>query len=262
MSTPATPSSPRPGPAGDDRNLVAADATTALTLEDRMEIFWQKYRTALYGVCVLILLIIVGKGGWEYMARKKERDVQDAYAAATSNEQLKSFIAAHRGHTLGAIAELRLADEAYAAGKAADAVAGYDKALEVLKDGPLAARAKVGRAVAKAQSGKAAEATKELKLLADDAKLPKAVRSEAAYHVTSLAVDAADATEAQKMVDLLNQIDPMGAWSQRAVMLRATLPATPAPAAPVAPAAPAAAAGAENKDAPAVKLNLPGAEKK
>jgi hypothetical protein len=30
----------------------------------------------------------------------------------------------------------------------------------------------------------------------------------------------------------------------------------------VAPAAPAAAAGAENKDAPAVKLNLPGAEKK
>ena len=75
-------------------------------------------------------------------------------------------------------------------------------------------------------------------------------------------MDAADATEAQKMVDLLNQIDPMGAWSQRAVMLRATLPATPAPAAPVAPAAPAAAAGAEKKDAPAVKLNLPGAEKK
>jgi hypothetical protein len=260
MSTPATPSSPRPGPAGDDRNLVAVDATTALTFEDKMELFWKKNRTAVYGLCVLILLIIIGKGGWEYMARKKERDVQTAYAAATSNDQLKTFIAAHRGHTLSAIAELRLADDAYAAGKAADAVAGYDKALEVLKDGPLAARAKVGRAVAKAQSGKAAEATKELKQLADDAQLPKAVRSEAAYHVTSLAVEAADATEAQKMVDLLNQIDPMGAWSQRAVMLRATLPATPAPAAPAAPAA-AAAAGAEKKDEPAVKLNLPGEKK-
>ncbi len=188
----------------------------------------------------------------------ERQNVQTAYAAATSNDQLKTFIAAHRGHTLSAIAELRLADEAYAAGKVADAVAGYEKALEVLKDGPLAARAKVGRAVAKAQSGKAAEASKELKQLADDAQLSKAVRSEAAYHVTSLAVEAADATEAQKMVDLLNQIDPMGAWSQRAVMLRATLPAAPAPA---APAAPAAAAGAEKKDEPAVKLNLPGEKK-
>jgi len=256
MSTPATPSSPSPGPAGDDRNLVAVNATTALTFEDKMEIFWSKNRNAVYGVCILILLVIAGKGAWEYMARQKELDVQKAYAAATSNEQLKSFITAHQGHTLVAIAELRLADEAYAAGKTADAIAGYDKVLAVLKSGPLAARAQVGRAIAKAQSGKGAEATKELKLLAEDTKQSKAVRSEAAYHLTSLAVEASDATEAQKMVDLLNQIDPMGAWSQRAVMLRATLPATPAPAAPAAPA------DAEKKDAPTVKLNLPGAEKK
>lgn len=255
MSTPATPSRPSSDPAGDDRNLVPVDATTAVTFEDKMEIFWKKYRTAVYGVCVLVLVAIVGKGGWEYMARQKERDVQKAYAAATTNDQLKAFIAAHGGHTLAAIAELRLADEAYAAGKAADAIAGYDKALAVLKDGPLAARAKVGRSIAKVQTGKAAEAKTELKQLAEDAKQPKSVRAEAAYHVTSLAVEAADAAEAQKMVDLLNQIDPMGAWSQRAVMLRATLPAAAAPAAPAAPAA-------ENKDTPAVQVKLPGAEKK
>ena len=262
MSTPATPSSPSSGPAGDDRNLVAVDATTALSFEDKMELFWKKNRKAVYGVCVVILLVIVGKGGWEYMERQKELDVQKAYAAATSNEQLKAFIAAHGDHRLGAIAELRLADEAYSAGKLTDAIAGYDKVLAVLNDGPLAARAQMGRAIAKAQSGKGAEASKELKQLAEDTKQPKAVRSEAAYHVTSLAVEAGDAAEAQKMVDLLNQIDPMGAWSQRAVMLRATLPATPSPAVPAVPAAPADAAGAEKKDAPALKLNLPGTEKK
>lgn len=252
MSTPASPSSPSSGPAGDDRNLVPVDATTAATFEDKMEIFWKKYRNAVYGVCVLVLLVIVGKGGWEYMARQKELDVQKAYAAATTNDQLKAFIAAHGGHTLAAIAELRLADEAYAAGKSTEAIAGYDKVLAVLKDGPLAARAKVGRSIAKVQSGKAAEASKELKELAEDAKQAKSLRAEAAYHVTSLAVEAGDAAEAQKMVDLLNQIDPMGAWSQRAVMLRATLPASAAPAAPAT----------ENKDAPALQVKLPGADKK
>lgn len=252
MSTPATPSRPSSGPSGDDRNLIPVEATPAATFEDKMEIFWQKYRLAIYGLCIAILLAIVGKGGWQYMARQKERDVQKAYAAATSNDQLKSFSAAHPGHALAAIAEIRLADEAYAAGKAAEAIAGYDKVVASLKEGPLAARAKVGRAIAKAQTGKGAEAIKELKQLAEDAREPKALRAEAAYHVTSLAVEASDATEAQKMVDLLNQIDPMGAWSQRAVMLRATLPATPAAAAPTT----------EKKDEPAVQVKLPGVEKK
>ena len=75
--------------------------------------------------------------------------------------------------------------------------------------------------------------------------------------MTSLAVEAGNAAEAQKMVDLLTQIDPMSAWSQRAMMLRATLPATPAPA----PAA-AAPAATEKKEETGLQLKLPGTEKK
>jgi hypothetical protein len=261
MSPSATPSTP--SPAGDDRNLVPVDATTAVTFEDKLHLFWKRNRNAVLGVCVAIAVAIVAKGGWEYYARQKELDIEKAYAAAATTDQLKAFLAANPTHTLGGIAQLRIADEAYAAGKSADAIAGYDKAIGILKSGPLAARAKLGRALAKAQAGKASEANTELKQIADDASQFKAMRAEALYHLTSLVVEAGNAVEAQKFVDQLNQIDPMGAWAQRAVMLRSTLPATPAPAAsaPAASAATAPASGAPaseaKKEDSAIKLDLP-----
>jgi hypothetical protein len=251
MSTPATPSSPQP--AGDDRNLVAVEAATAATFEDKVNLFWKNYSKLIVAACVVVVLAIAGKGLMDYLARQKDEKIGQAYAAATTNDQLKAFAAAHAGHALAGIAHLRLADEAYGAGKPADAIAGYDTAATILADGPLGARARLGRALAKLNSGKAPEGTAELKALADDAKLPKAARAEAAYHLTGLAVEAGNAADAQKFVDQLTQIDPdprSNPWSQRAMMLRATLPATPPPASPVAEEKKADAA-------PAVKLEIP-----
>jgi hypothetical protein len=256
MSPSATPSNP--SPAGDDRNLVAVDPTTAVTFEDKLHLFWKKNRNVVLGFCAAVLLVIAGKGVWDYLARQKELDIENAYAAAETPEQLKAFSNEHSTHALGGIAQLRIADEAYTAGKSADAIAGYDRAISILKTGPLAARAKLGRALAQMQSGNAAEGTAALKQIAEEASQSKAIRAEAAYHLTSLAVEAKNAEEAQKYVDQLNQIDPMGAWAQRAIMLRATLPATPAPAATTTPAEPAPTPGADSKkEEPSVKLNIP-----
>jgi len=200
-----------------------------------------------FGLIILILAGIVGKGGWDYLARQREAEVGKAYAASSTTEQLKSFAAAHAGHVLAGIAQLRIADEAYAAGKSADAIALYDKALAVLKGGPLAARAKLGRGLAKVQAGKATDAAADLKQLADDVNQLKAIRSEAAYHLTGMAVEAGNAADAQKYVDQLGQIDPMGPWSQRAVALRAMLPAAAAPSTPK-----------KEDAAPSVQVKLPG----
>jgi hypothetical protein len=254
MSKSATPSTP--SPAGDDRNLVPVDATTALSFEDRLHLFWKRNRNAILGFCAAVILVILAKGAWDYFARQKELEIEQAYATATTTEQLKAFSVEHANHPLGGVAQLRIADEAYAAGKSADAIAAYEKAIDVMDNGPLVARAKLGRAVAKAQAGQASQASTELQQIADDTSQFKAIRAEAAYHLTSLAVGAGDAAEAQKFVDLLNQIDPMGAWAQRAIMLRSTLPATPVPAA-ATPDTGAPASG-EKKDEPSVKLNLPG----
>lgn len=260
MSMSASPSTP--SPAGDDRNLVPANETSALTFEDKLQLFWDRNRVLIIGFCIAVVLAILAKGAWDYFARQQEREIQSAYAAATSTEQLKSFSAEHSDHPLGGIAQLRIADEAFAAGKSAEAIAGYEKAIGMIEEGPLAARATLGLAIAKAQAGNTAEATAALKKIVDDASQFKAIRAEAAYHLTSMAVGAGNATEAQAYVDQLNQIDPMGAWAQRAIMLRATLPATaPATSAPEAststPEATTPAAGEANEDT-GVKLNLPG----
>lgn len=216
-----------------------------------MRVFWSKNRNAVFALCAGVVLAIVAKGGWDYYSHQREVGIGQAYATATTPDQLKAFATAHAGHPLAGVAQIRMADEAYKAGKAADAVAGYEKALAILKEGPLAARAKLGRALAQVMAGKTAEATNDLKQLASDSSQFKAVRTEAIYHLTSLAVEAGNATDAQKYVDQLMQIDVSSPWTQRAMSLRATLPAVPA----------AAAAAAEpKKDAPAtgVQVKLPG----
>ena len=252
MTTPATPSNQKT--AADDRNLVAVDENTAVTFEEKLHVFWKKNGNAVLLLCGLVVVGILAKGGWDYVARQKEADTQQAYVAATTPEQLRAFTAAHPGHALAGIAQLRIADDAYTAGKSAEALAGYDQALKVVKDGPLAARAQLGRALAKIQAGKAGEGTGDLKQLVNDSNQLKAIRAESAYQLTSLAADAGNTADVQKFSDQLMQIDPSSPWTQRALALRASLPA-PA-AATAVPAAPAAKLKPGEK-APAVQLNLP-----
>ncbi len=234
----ATPSTPTP--AGDDRNLVAVDPLLAVTFEDKMQLFWKKNQTAFYALCGLILLVMIAKEGWDYMARQKDQEVQKAYVAATTPALLKSFAAAQAGHPLGGIAYLRMADDAYKASKAAEAVGDYEQATKTLQDPPLLARAQLGLALAKVQAGKSAEGLGELKKLADDAGQLKGIRAESAYHLTSLAVESVNAVDAQKYVDQLMQIDASSQWTQRAMSLRASLPIAPAPVSVPAKDAPAA----------------------
>lgn len=250
MPKPATPSAPQS--AGDDRNLVAVDATyTPVTFEEKLHFAWKKHGNLILAVCGFAVLVIVGRGAWDYLAGQRELDVEKAYAAATTPEQLKAFVVAHPDHALGGVAQLRVADEAYTAGKSADALAGYEKSLTIIKDGPLAARAQLGRAMAKVQAGKATEGAAELKQLANDANRLKGVRVEAAYQLASLAAESGNAADVQKLSDQLMQIDPSSPWTQRAMALRASLPAGGGQAGP-AVAAPAGNA------APSMQIKLPG----
>jgi hypothetical protein len=249
MTTPATPSASKP--AGDDRNLVAVDAATAATLEDKLHVFWQKNGTVVLAVCGLVLVGIIAKGGWDYLGRQKELDIEKDYAAATTPEARKAFASAHPDHNLGGIAQLRLADDAYAAGKAAEALTAYESTLKIIKEGPLAARARLGLALSKILTGKTAEGTADLKQIAGDANQFKGVRAEAAYQLTSLAADAGNGADVQKYATQLMGIDPQSPWSQRAISLRAMFPA---------PVSAPAATDSKKATAPAgaIELKLPG----
>lgn len=257
MTTPATPSNPTP--AGGDSNPAAAN----VGFDQQLQGFWGRNRTLVIGLCVIVLVAIIAKGGLGYLGKQKDLDVQKAYAAATTPEQLQAFATAHSDHPLAGIASLRLADDAYTANKPAEAVTLYDKAIAVLKDGPLVARAKLGRTLAKAQTGNASEATAELKQISDDETQFNAVRAEALYHLASISASAGNASEVQSYAMKIMQLDPQSPWTMRAMGLQSRLPA-PAAAAPgisvtpstSAPAAPETKAG--DAGAPKVEVKLPG----
>ncbi|MFA6287159.1 MAG: tetratricopeptide repeat protein [Opitutaceae bacterium] len=239
MSTTPTKAS-APSPAGDDRNLVPVDETyVAPNLEDRLAIFWAKNSKTVIAVFVLVVLAVLAKGGYDIYATQREKSIAADYAAATTDAKLKSFIAANVAHPLAGIAELRLADEAYAAGNYKDAQSGYVKAAAILGNTTFGQRARLGEASALIQAGKPADAEAALKPLLADLAVAKGIRAEAAYQLASLAVDAGRTDEATKLIAQIASIDPAGQWTQRAMMLQSRIPAPTAPAVDAKVSAPA-----------------------
>lgn len=214
--------------AGDDRNLVPVDENyLAPTFEDRLRLFWAKNSRAVLAGCALVLLVILGKGAYEFVVAQREQAVAAEYAAATSDGQLKAFAASHGDHVLGGLAQLGLADKAYSAGNYAEARTAYDRAAGSLKANSFGQRARLGAAMSALQAGAAPDGEAALKQLSADLTADKLVRSEAAYHLASLSAQAGNIAEAIRLIEQATVIHPEGHWADRASMLRSTLPATP-----------------------------------
>jgi hypothetical protein len=181
--------------------------------------------------------VILVKGAYEVISAQREKGIAADYAAATSDIQLKAFIADNDSHVLGGLAQLRLADQAYTAGSYSDARVAYDKAAGILKKTSFGQRAHLGAAISAVQAGASADGEAALKLLSTDLGLEKIVRAEASYHLASLAATAGNGTEAIRLIEQVTVIDLQGQWAERASLLRATLPQTAA----ITPAADSAA---------------------
>jgi predicted negative regulator of RcsB-dependent stress response len=226
MST--TPHSAPSSASGDDRNLVSIDESyLAPTFEDRLRIFWDKNSRSVLLACALILAVILGKGGYELFSEQREKSIAAEYGAASSDAQLKAFVASHENHALGGLAALRLADQAYAAGNFGEARSQYSKAAEILKNDAFGQRARLGAAICAVQAGVTAEGEAALKQIAADLALSKMVRAEAAYHLAAQTAAANNPAEALRYIEQVTVIDPEGQWADRANMLRASLPQVP-----------------------------------
>lgn len=220
-------STSRPAPSsGDDRNLVTVDENyLAPTFEDRLRLFWEKNSRAVLAAIALVFAVILGKGAYEIISAQREKAVASEFGAAVTDEQLKSFVAGHGDHVLGGLAQLTLADKAYAAGNYAEARPAYEKAAGILKSNTFGGRARLGAAVSALQAGSAAEGEAALKQLAADLTLEKTIRAEAAYQLALIAAAAGNIPEAIRLIEQTTVIDAEGPWADRASMLRSTLPA-------------------------------------
>ncbi|AOS43768.1 hypothetical protein Verru16b_00825 [Lacunisphaera limnophila] len=193
--------------------------------EEAAQVFWDKNRRLILMVCAAALLVVIGREGWSYYAAEQEKGVQAEFArAADRPEQLATFAQAHSSHALAGIAWLRIADQRYAAADYRGALENYTKSVAGLKNPALLARARLGVAMSQLFSGDSAAATTSLKAISADAALSKSARAEATYHLTSLAVEAGNQAEVERLVAEIGKIDPAGIWSQRATSLMARKP--------------------------------------
>jgi predicted negative regulator of RcsB-dependent stress response len=216
--------------------------------EEKLTLFWEHNRRGLLALCLVVLVIIVARGGWDYMAAQTEQEIQKDFAAASTPENLKSFVAANPGHVLSGVAWLTMADDAYAVGKSVDAVAAYKESLKVFETGPLNDRAALGLAMAQLQAGQNTDGEAGLKQLADTEAAGRGVRVEAAYQLASIASSAGKIEAIKNLADQIMQIDPSSPWAQRAMSLQMKTPASADASAP----SPAASVEAD----PVIKLNL------
>ena len=216
---------------------AAADAPVAEpSFEVQAQAFWTKNRNLIYVGFTVILLAWVGWWGWQVLTVAHETSVQEDYArAAGKPDRLTAFAETNAGHALAGVAYLQLADQRYEAADYQQAATLYNKAVGNLKNEALLGRARLGAAVSQVNGGDKAAGAAALKVIAADAALLKAVRSEANFHLATLAVEAGRADEARKFIEEITTLDQSGAWSQRAVMLLMSLPASAVVANPAAP---------------------------
>jgi hypothetical protein len=239
MSTPAQPS---PSSSGGDHPVSAEQIPVQPGFEEKLAKFWEQNQGKVIGLCVLILVVIVGRHGWDWLQGRRKAQVAAAYAAAGNDTQLKAFAEENSGAPLGGVAQLRLADEAYTGGRYSEALSAYRKAQGSLAKTALGGRVQLGIAISTLKSGDTEAGKTALQQVANDANLSKSVRAEAAYHLATLAAAAGATEEVSRHLELINSIEATGMWAQRGMMLRNTLPQLATP--------PAAA----NGDAPTVSF--------
>lgn len=237
--------------AGDDRNLVVVDENyLAPTFEDRVRIFWERHGRTVISALVLIVIFVSARFLFGLYAEHRENAVRVAYAEAGSDTAaLRAFATANPAATLAGVAWVRVADEAYAAGNYSAAAEAYASAVELLKNDPVGARARMGRAVSLLQAGDAS-APSVFDGLANDTLLPAPLRAEAAYHLAVLSQEAGKTAEATRLLELAISVDTSGLWAQRATRLHERL-------AVASDAEPAAVAAQEE----AASVTFPGANK-
>jgi tetratricopeptide (TPR) repeat protein len=226
----------------DDRNLVTVDENyVAPGLEDQLRLFWAKHSSRVVLVLVAVALVLLGNEGRKYLAARHDREVGEAFAAATTPAALNQFISAYPTEPQAGLAQLRLADAHFAAGDNTAARAAYTQAASNLANAPagpyLAARARLGAGVAALLAGQTAEAEAALTALATDKNAPAAIRAEAVFTRAIHAASAGFAAEAAKLAEQAEAIDPSGPWKSRAGALAAVHPAPAATVtAPILPA--------------------------
>lgn len=223
MSSSTTPQPPST-PAGESPKVAPAESgAPRFTLEEKVQIIWAKHRGAIIGVCVgLILAVVIVEWVKDYRVSQREK-LGVAFGAADTPEKLRAFANEHDDSRMGGLAWLKLADQAFEAGRFSEASGNYEKAAARLSGDAFGARATYGQAMSDLAAGNKAKGEGLLRTIAADTKAPKSLRAEVSYQLAVLAKDAGRIDEARKLIGEVEVLDPAPYWVREAASFRMTL---------------------------------------
>ena len=205
-----------PNPSVDERNLIDAAESASLSFEDRMRIYWDENRAFIVGSIIVLLLVVVGYQGLVAFQNSRERAVRNEFALLGDDlDERKAFVERRGSTPQGGFAALAIADEYFENGDYAEAAVFYQKAIDALRDNPLAGRAHLGRAMSPLRDGDTDQGHAMLEKIADNRNLPQAARAEAVFHLALIALSNGDSAQLEARAAQLDSMPFAQIWQSR-----------------------------------------------
>lgn len=204
----------------DERNLVDAEESADIAIEERVSMYWMENKAFVSGCIAVLALVIIGFNGvriyGDYAAQKQ----QSLYLEAQASDSLESFATDYPTLDLGGFAALKAADAAYEAEAYESAKENYARAIAALKDPLLVSRARLGHAFAANKAGDSETAQGELEALAAAPENAAIIRAEALYYLALSAHLENRETDFSNLAEQMDGIAQAGPWQQRLQQLR------------------------------------------
>ena len=199
----------------DERNLVHADESEEISIEERIRLYWIDNKGFISGCVLFLALVIIGINGMRIYKQQSDASIQAAYTKAKAASDLESFAQDNSSRNLGGFAALGLADDFYTDENYEKAIEYYEIALSALENDLLNARAELGLAFSIFKSVGAEKGVAYLQAVAENTNIPKQIRQEAAYHLAIEADVEGDSKAFEKYSRQLTESGVGGPWQQR-----------------------------------------------
>lgn len=203
---------------------TASELFSALPLEDKLWMLWQRYSRHLVLVLVLIVFGLLGFQGISWYKTWQIEKLQNEYRDARTENRELAFAEANIKDPLAGTVFVLLADQFVQEGKYEEALIHYKKALKSLQHTPVGDRIQLGIAMVTFTKGDKEAGKDLLKKLVNNQEYLGAIRGEAAYQSILINLQEKDYSTAKDFLTVISHIPNTNIWAQKATILQESTP--------------------------------------
>lgn len=192
--------------------------------EERFNEFWRQNGSSIFISICLGAVIVIGAQTWRYLDHRAELKTREAYAQATTSDQLIAFAEGHAKHQLAGAAYMQIANEEYTKGQYLQAAGHYNLARETLGGTPFGERAQLGAAISELIDGRTEAALTDLHAVLDNPNFLEVTRAEAAFNLGLYYMQKQDYPALTAIADIADTFGAENTYAEMARRLRNQIP--------------------------------------